>query len=240
MKKRVLVLAMIGTLGLSLFACGSNEATATKETTETTEAQVETASEDEEDTKSEAPSEDLEENTISFIKQAAEDCAPSIDFSDCATFTEMLNKGKVTAGMGYANEKVGETDCFFVTSGTYDNLDGNMAGIDATIFVYEDGAIKEIGKICSGGTAYPIAIQGDYIYTASNHWVCKYVIENNTLLLKEKASVIYDTEGNGTYFYESEENKETVMDTAEAEKLMTTLYEEMGNAQVIGFQPVTK
>ncbi|SDI04683.1 hypothetical protein SAMN05421493_10745 [Pseudobutyrivibrio sp. 49] len=232
MKNRFVVLAMVGVMALSMVACGS---AATN--TETESAQVE---DEAVPTASNEAAQDLEENSIDFIKQISNECAPEIDFTDCGTFTDMLNKKKITAGMGYANITVGDVDVFAVTSGTYDNMDGNMAGIDATLFTYDDGNIVELGKICSGGTAYPIATKDGYIYTASNHWVCKYVIgDDNSLQIMEKASVVYDTDGNGTYFYESEDGGDySQIDSAQAEEIMNQLYDEMGAADIINFDTV--
>ena len=191
MKNRIVVLAMVGVMALSMVACGSASTKAETESAQVEDEAVPTASNE--------AAQDLDENSIDFIKQVSNECAPEIDFSDCDTFTDMLNKKKITAGMGYANITVGDVDVFAVTSGTYDNMDGNMAGIDATLFTYDDGNIVELGKICSGGTAYPIATKDGYIYTASNHWVCKYVIgDDNSLQIIEKASVVYDENGDGT------------------------------------------
>ena len=232
MKNRFMVLAMVGVMALSMVACGSASTN-----TETESAQVE---DEAVPTASNEAAQDLEENSIDFIKQISNECAPEIDFTDCGTFTDMLNKKKITAGMGYANITVGDVDVFAVTSGTYDNMDGNMAGIDATLFTYDDGNIVELGKICSGGTAYPIATKDGYIYTASNHWVCKYVIgDDNSLQIMEKASVVYDTDGNGTYFYESEDGGDySQIDSAQAEEIMNQLYDEMGAADIINFDTV--
>lgn len=235
MKKRLMALAMVSVMALSMVACGSAATNTTEETAKVEDEAVPTSS-------NEAAPQDLEENSIEFIKGVANECAPEIDFTDCGTFTEMLNKKKITAGMGYTNIRVGDVDVFVVTSGTYDNMDGNMAGIDATIFTYEDGNIVELGKICSGGTAYPIATKDGYIYTASNHWVCKYAIgDDDSLKIMEKASVVYDEEGNGTYFYDSEDGGDySRMDQAALEKIMNDLYDEMGNAEIINFNTVSE
>ena len=233
MKKRFMALAMTALMGLSLVACGDTTASTELKTVEDEEVAASGS-----DIGSVPTEED--ENKIDFIKKVAQDVAPDIDMTDCYTFTDLLNKGRVTAGMGYANVDVGDVNCFFVTSGTYDNLDGNMAGIDATIFTYDDGDLVELGKICSGGTAYPIAAKDGYIYTASNHWICKYVIgDDNELAIMEKASVTYDENGNGTYFYESEDGGDySNIDSAYAEEIMNLLFEEMGDADIISFDTV--
>lgn len=242
MIRKVFGLALVGLVSISVIACGN-----TGETPDTSEAtQAEEIVEETADTATvtdtpEAVQQDLEENTIDFIKQVSADAAPTIDMTDCATFTDLLNKDRVTAGMGYANVQVGDTDCFFVTSGTYDNMDGNMAGIDATIFIYKDGELYQLGQLCSGGTAYPIAVKDKFIYAASNHWVCKYVVAEDKLQIMEKASVNYDSDGNGTYFYESEDGGDyTDMDSAQAEEIMNDLFEEMGAAEIVNFDTVSE
>ncbi len=142
--------------------------------------------------------EGLDENSEEFIASAAEEAAPTIDISNCYTFTHIVDQ-KLSPGMGYANVTIGDKDALLVCSGAYDNLDGNMAAIDSTVFIYKDDAPYEIGKVCSGGTSYPIAVKDGMLYTGSNHWVCKYTIESDKLTLVEMASVTYDSDGNGTY-----------------------------------------
>ena len=233
MKKRFMALALTGVMALSMVACGNTTANTDLKTVE--DEEVATSGSD----IGSVPTEE-DENKIEFIKSISEESAPDIDTTGCYTFTDLLNNGKVTAGMGYANVDVGDVNCFFVTSGTYDNLDGNMAGIDATIFTYDDGNLVELGKICSGGTAYPIATKDGYIYTASNHWICKYLIaDDNELTIMEKASVTYDENGDGTYFYESEDGGDySKIDSAYAEEIMNKLFDEMADADIINFDTV--
>ncbi len=171
------------------------------------------------------------------VEGDAQEVAPSLDLSGCDTFTQIIDK-KFTAGMGYANEQVGGTDIFFASSGTFDNLDGNDAAIDATLLIYKDGVPFEIGKIASGGTAYPITIDGDAIYTGSNHWMCKYVIEDEKLKLEELAYVNYDASGNGTYGYERD-GKDMGLCNEDAEKAFDHLVDEMTEGQVVGFSTVS-
>lgn len=230
MKNKILTSVLAGIMAISMVACGSGSADIQEVAEESVPASGQTAQ----------AAADWEENSIGYIKEISGEVAPEIDIRDCYTFTDLLNNNRVTSGMGYANVSVGDMDCFFVTSGTYDNMDGNMAGIDATIFIYDDGDIVELGKICSGGTAYPIATNNGYIYTASNHWICKYEIsDDNTLKIIEKASVTYDENGVGTYFYDSEDGGNySSIDSAQAEEIMNGLFSEMGDAEIINFDTV--
>lgn len=236
MRNRIFALLIVSILAATMIACNSGAST------------TDTASEQIEDVEIAASGDSIgsvteakDEETIEDIKQVAEECAPSIDITDCGTFTDLLNKKRIETGMGYANVDVGSINCFFVTSGTYDNMDGNMASIDSEIFIYVDGNLTELGKVCSGGTAYPIATKGGYIYTAGNHWVCKYVIEDNQLKIMEKASVTYGEDGSETYFYDSEDGGDySKINSDYASEIMNQLYEEMSEATVVNYDTVVE
>ena len=126
---------------------------------------------------------DNEEYSDEFILEAAKDTSPAIDISGCDTFTQIIDK-KLTPGMGYANVKIGDEDALLVCSNVYDD----MSAIDATVFIYKDGAPYEAGSICSAGTAYPLVEGNGAVYSASNHWVCKYTIENGSVIIAEKVA----------------------------------------------------
>lgn len=180
------------------------------------------------------------ETSIDYIKKAADETAPDIDISGCDTFTQIVDK-KLESGMGYVNTDFEDTNVLMVCSGTYDNMDGNMAAIDAAIYIYKDEAPELLGKVCSGGTAYPLAKEGKYLYTGSNHWVCKYVVSEDGIQLMEKASVEYDSNGGENYFYESEDDGDySNIDSDEAEKIMNDLYDEMFAAEIISFDTILR
>lgn len=183
---------------------------------------------------------DLDEDSIEAIREAAEEEAPDIDITGCDTFTQIVDTA-LSDGMGYAPMDIGDESVLFVSGATYDDLEGHEAAIDSTLFIYKDGAPYEIGKVVSGGTAYPISINDRYIYSGSNHWICKYVIADGKLSIMEKASVTYDTDGNAVYSYESEDGGDyTDMDQAEAESIFDELNEEMFDGEVISFSTVVK
>lgn len=179
-----------------------------------------------------------DENSVEFIKKAAEETAPQIDISDCDTFTHIVNK--LDKEMGYQNIKVNGVDVLIITSGTYDNLDdeGNQAAIDGTLYIYKDQMPYKLGSVCSGGTAYPITLKDGYLYTGSNHWVCKWTIKDDALYVAELASVQYDENGDGTYSYVTEDGTENSdMDQKAAEEKLDSLFNEMFEGEVINFFP---
>ncbi len=179
------------------------------------------------------------ESSIAAIKNITDANVASIDITGCDSFTQIIDK-KLEKGMGYANATLDGTDVLLVCPMAYDNMDGNMAAIDADIFMYnKDGAPVEVGKVCSGGTAYPLTIVDGKLLTGSNHWICKYALTDGKLMIMEDASVVYDSEGNGTYFYDSEDGGDySKVESAEAEKILDKLFEEMGKGEVVNFTVV--
>lgn len=189
------------------------------------------------------PDDDEAENpeyTGDAIMGYAEEVAPSIDISGCDTFTQIVDK-KLEDGMGYANAALLDTDVLLVSSGVFDDLEGGYNAIDAAVFEYKEGVPFEVGKICSGGTAYPITVKDGYLYTGSNHWVCKYAMADDKLMIMERASVEYDTDGNGTYYYESDDGGDySSVDSAEAEKIFDDLISEMFEGEVVLFDKISR
>lgn len=180
------------------------------------------------------------EYTNDAIRGYAEDVAPSIDITGCDTFTQIVDK-KLEDGMGYANAALLDTDILLVSSGVFDDLEGGFNAIDAAVFEYKDGVPYEVGKICSGGTAYPITVNDGYLYTGSNHWICKYAISEDKLMIMESASVEYDTDGNGTYHYESGDGGDySNVDSAEAEQIFDDLISEMFEGETVLFDKISR
>ena len=184
---------------------------------------------------------ELDEYSNNSINGYSEDAAPSIDISGCDTFTQIVDS-KLTKGMGYANVSLLNDDVLLVSSGTFDDMEFGINAIDAAVFAYDkDGVPCELGKICSAGTAYPITVKDGYLYTGSNHWICKWAVADGKISIMEKAAVLYDSEGNGTYYYESEDGGDySSMDSAEAEKIFDDLVGEMMDGEKVVFDTVDK
>ncbi len=146
-----------------------------------------------------------------------------VDLSQYATFTKMLDDFK--PGMGYANEKLGDTDVFLASAGTY-NWDGNDYAIDSSLFMYdEDGNIVYLGRLQSAGTAYPLAIADGCIYTCTHHSIQKTTVKDGKLVTEECAEEVFDEDGNTTYTYNDK--------PAEDGTDLTRLFEEYDGAQLI-------
>ncbi len=155
------------------------------------------------------------------ILSAGEGVAPTIDISDCDTFTQIVDT-KLSDGMGYANVTIGETDVLLVSSGTFDDLNGSKAAIDATVFMYDNEKPVEVGKLACGGTAYPLSMKDNALYVGSNHWMAKVTIDQGKLSVIDKTVLEFDKDGN-----------ESVYRMTGAD-----LFADLENTKVINFDPV--
>lgn len=175
-----------------------------------------------------------------FGANAPDYSAIEIDITGCDTFTQIVDQ-KLTDGMGYANVTITGTDVLLVSSGCYDNLDGNMAAIDSVIYAYGDNGPYELGKVSSDGTAYPITVKDGYLYTGGHHWMCKYAIADGKLMVMEEVSELYDENGNATYYYNSDDGGDySNFDSAEAEKIFDELIQEMVSGEIVNYSVVSK
>lgn len=107
-------------------------------------------------------------------------------------------------GNGYAIVKVNGLDeeVLLITEGVYDNGDGNMASIDASVYRYSDGSVINIGNVISDGTAYPISLDKDgRIYSGGHHQVSVDVISEETKAIMSQiyAYESFDENQNVTY-----------------------------------------
>ncbi len=235
MRKRVFIALLLTVATVAVSGCGKTINININDQRSKTEAKEEEPEEENADEVSADKVSALgepEEASDEFLRSAADEAAPDIDISGCDTFTQIVDE-KLSDGMGYANEKIADTDVLLVSSATYDNLDGNMAAIDAAVFIYKDGVPYEAGKVCSAGTAYPLAIKDGLLYASSGHWGLKYTLKNNQLVIAEKAAVEYDTEGNESYYYSSKDGS-----SEDAEAKFSEYFDELEAAEIIDFQPV--
>ena len=141
-------------------------------------------------------------------------------------------------GQVYAYADIDEKhDALLVASGSFDNGDGNMAAIDATIYGFDkNGELMEYGKVESSSTAYPLAVADGCLFYGGNHDMSKVYIdeENGSLITKEYASETFDEDGNASYSYMSvADGKES---TPEDDSKLQAMYEEYSTAIVVNFQ----
>ncbi|SCY71556.1 hypothetical protein SAMN02910292_02604 [Lachnospiraceae bacterium XBB2008] len=155
------------------------------------------------------------------------------------TFTQIVDA--LPDGAGYTNETVGDEDVLLVASGTFDAGEEYPEAIDSEIFWYDNGAPAYLGYVTSGGTAYPLMIGDGKLYTAGNHFVKKYVVTDGMLMVMEEAGETFDTDGNATYYYDSDDGGDySSMSQEDAHAAYDKLFEEYTNAEIIPFNAIKK
>ena len=94
-----------------------------------------------------------------------------------------------------------EHPVLFTTEQSYTYDAGVQAALDCHVYYVVDGSVKDLGSVESEGTAYPVSYGQGCIYTAGNHSVSKYVIDETTyqLICEQKDEVSYDADGNASY-----------------------------------------
>lgn len=155
------------------------------------------------------------------------------DMSKYATFTEIVDS--LYPNMAYANVTLDETDVLLVANGSYDNLDGNEAAIDSSVFMYDkDGNVVFLGTVQSGGTANPLAVKDGKLLTAGHHFVTKNTVKDGKLVAEETAYEEFDTNGNATYYVEADGEKNEVED----DKILQGMFAEYSEAEIVNFQKI--
>lgn len=94
-----------------------------------------------------------------------------------------------------------EHDVLLVTEQSYTYDTGIEAALYCQVYYSIDGSVKDLGSVESEGTAYPVSYGQECIYTAGNHSVSKYVIDEMTyqLICEQKDEVSYDADGTASY-----------------------------------------
>ena len=158
-----------------------------------------------------------------------------MDISRFTTFTEIVDS--LYPGMAYANVTLNDADALFVANGCYDNLDGNHAAIDSSVFIYDkDGNVVFLGTVQAGGTANPLAVKDGNLYVAGHHFVIKCTVEDGELALREAAYEEFDSEGNPSYYYGTAEDGGYRQ--VDDDSFLSRLFEEAAEAEIIDFQEV--
>ncbi len=237
MKKSKLVSIVAGLAVLAVMGgCGSQtepyaEVKPASEETQQTTAEAEPAKEEaKEDTNYDPASFDT---TNCYV---APNQAASVDITGCETFTQIVDK--LEDGKGYANATIGDADVLLVSQGAYEWEPGKFISIDSDIFYYKDGVPTYIASVSSVGTAYPLSITDGNLFIGGHHYIIKYLIDNGSLINAEEAYVMYDTEGNGTYYYKTLNSQFEDYDKETAENRFFELFEEKEKGEIIEFQPV--
>jgi len=111
-----------------------------------------------------------DEEVFDYPANAMEERTGKTEFS---SYDEIISLLEGTESYALVKIKGYDGDVLLVADNVYDNLDGNMATIEATPYTMKStGEVTADSMLSSGGTAYPISIGDDgLVYLYGNHSV---------------------------------------------------------------------
>lgn len=129
------------------------------------------------------------------------------------------------AGDGY--------DVLLVADGVFDNGDGNMAAIDATVYGIDNGEPCYAGSVWSDGTAYPIAVYENMLMFGGNHKMAMANVIEAAVIIQKEAYEEFDEQGNATYFL----NEGDIDNIKELDdnSVLTEMFDTYSQATVLNF-----
>ena len=143
------------------------------------------------------------------------------------------------AGQSYAYAPICEgEDALLVSSYTYDDLEGHLASIDASIYILgSDNIVHKVTTVQTGGTAYPLAITPDNkLIISSNHSIQIAYIEKSSgkIVIEKEAVEEFNTSGDPTYHNYYGEGKESEITSDSS--FMDNLYDEYSDFEALNFE----
>lgn len=185
------------------------------------------------------PAEELQEETVETKADVEETAAEKTEEAVESPFLANLERydkiiSTLTKEQYYAFASVGDDDVLLVADGAYDNLDGNMATIDARVYAFgNDGGLYEAGNVWSNGTAYPLAVYENYIMFGGNHNMAMATVKDGSVVIVREAYEEFDSQGNATYTYNDGDIDNVI--EVEDDSVLAEMYEKYAQATVINF-----
>ena len=158
------------------------------------------------------------------------------------SFDELISYLKDGEAYTYFDIEGFDGQLLAVTDGTFKDLEGHNAAIEATFYGNVDGTVRFVGNAFSGGTAYPIRCDGAVIYAAGNHeYQSEFMGADGTaLIVKDYIHVEYDESGNASYTgfmrdTNASDGDDIPDDPKEAEKIFEELSDGLYDKPVMDF-----
>ena len=178
--------------------------------------------------------EEVKEEPVEEVAEAVEE-----ESSVSTPFLEDLEKydsiiSTLTKDQYYAFAAVGDGyDVLLVADGAFDNGDGNMAAIDATVYGLDNGKPYYAGNVWSDGTAYPIAVYEDMLMCGGNHSMTMANVIDASVIIQKEAYEEFDENGNATYFL-NEGDIDNIKEL-EDDSVLAEMFKTYSQATVINF-----
>lgn len=129
---------------------------------------------------------------------------PAITFAKAAyaSYDEIISTLSVGEGYAYVTLNGYDGDILATCTGTYE--DGGNHAIDALLYVENNGKAELLASVQTGGTAYPVTIDGGILYYNTPVQYAEADVTTNAdgkyqLNYIKYAAVSYDADGNASY-----------------------------------------
>ena len=144
--------------------------------------------------------EEVKEEPVEEVTEVEEESSITPPFlADLEKYDSIIST--LTTDQYYAFADVGDGyDILLVANGAFDNGDGNMAAIDATVYGLDNGEPMYAGSVWSSGTAYPIAVYENMLMFGGNHNMAMANVIDAAVIIQREAYEEFDEQGNATYF----------------------------------------
>ena len=177
--------------------------------------------------------EEVKEEPVEEVTEVEEESSITPPFlADLEKYDSIIST--LTTDQYYAFADAGDGyDVLLVASGAYDNGDGNMAAIDATVYGLENGEPCYAGSVWSDGTAYPIAVYENMLMFGGNHKMAMANVIDAAVIIQKEAYEEFDEKGNATYFL----NEGDIDNIKELEdnSVLTEMFDTYSKAIVLNF-----
>lgn len=183
--------------------------------------------------KEETAEEAVEEASEAEAEAEAEESSITSPFlADLEKYDSIIST--LTTNQYYAFADAGDGyDVLLVADGVFDNGDGNMAAIDATVYGIDNGEPCYAGSVWSDGTAYPIAVYENMLMFGGNHKMAMANVIDAAVIIQKEAYEEFDEQGNASYFL----NEGDIDNIKELEdnSILTEMYDTYSQAVVLNF-----
>ena len=154
----------------------------------------------------------------------------------CDTFTQIVDQ--LEDGKGYTNTALGDVDLLVVADEMYEWEPGMVASIGAELFEYKGGAPVYLGYVGCGGTAYPLQVKDGFLYAGGNHYLRKYTVKDDALIIAEEVYVDYTKDGEGICYYRTADKAFADFTAEEAAAKFDSMFAELDGTEVLYFDKV--
>ena len=191
----------------------------------------------------------MPEEEFDYPSNAMEERVGKTSFDSYDEIISLLEPGEAYAKV---NIKGYDGEVLLITDFTYDNLDGNMAAVEATPYTMKSsGKVTADSLLVAGGTANPIAIDSDGAVCLATHTTMNkqcYGTNGTDDVAVMILSTVYidefDADGNPAKVGGFIRTENTVIDNAGEEiasdnvAVFSEMFEEYGNAKIVNFTVV--